>query len=229
MSTSMLYHAFGASGIKYITTDYSDGQITIKAEMTTQCLQCPKCSNCQFKFRGKRLRRLHAPPIGKKKTFLDVILHRVECGKCSHLYWPVLPFMKGTKRMTRSFIRLAGELLAFGTIQDVAEFLGVGWDTIKRIHKNDLQAKYRTIPLEDVEYVSIDEFSIKKGHKYMTVVTDLQSGAIIHAVEGRKKEDIAPFFKKLKKKSKAESHLHGHEPVIHTRCEGILTRDRYCI
>lgn len=125
----MLYHAFGASGVKYLATDYSEGQITIKAEMTTQCLQCPKCSNCHFKFRGKRIRRFHTPPIGSKKTFLELILHRVECEKCAHLYWPVLPFMKETKRMTRSFIRLAGELLAFGTIQDVAEFLGVGWDT----------------------------------------------------------------------------------------------------
>jgi len=225
----MLYHAFGVSGVKYITTDYSEGQITIKAEMTTQCLQCPKCSNCHFKFRGRRLRRFHAPPVGKKKTFLDVIFHRVECEKCTHLYWPVLPFMKETKRMTRSFIRLAGELLAFGTIQDVAEFLGVGWDTIKRIHKEALQTKYSTIPLDDVEYISIDEFSIKKGHNYMTIVTDLQSGAIIHAVEGRKKEDIAPFFKKLKKKSKSESHLYGYESVIHTGCKGIPTRSRHRI
>ena len=202
MSTSMLYHAFGTSGVKYLATDYSEGQITIKAEMTTQCLQCPKCSNCHFKFRGKRLRRFHAPPVGSKKTFLELILHRVECEKCAHLYWPVLPFMKETKRMTRSFIRLAGELLAFGTIKDVAAFLGVGWDTIKRIHKSDLQAKYKKIPLEHVKYVSIDEFSIKKGHKYMTVVADLESGAIIHAVEGRKKEQVAPFFKTLKKKLK---------------------------
>jgi transposase len=200
MSTSMLYHAFGVSGVEYTATDYSKGQIVIRAEMTTQCLQCPKCAGLHFTFRGKRIRRFHMPSVGSKKAFLDVNLHRVECQKCKHLYWPVLPFMKETKRMTRSFIRLAGELLAFGTIQDVAAFLGIGWDTVKRIHKDYLQTKYQKIPLEDVEYISIDEFSIKKGHRYMTVVTDLRSGAIIHAVEGRKKEDIAPFFKELKKK-----------------------------
>lgn len=108
--------------------------------------------------------------------------------------------MPGTKRMTRSFIRMAGELLAFGTIKDVANFLGVGWDTIKRIHKEHLRNTYRKIPIEDVEYLSIDEFSIKKGHQYMTIVTDVQSGAILHAVEGRKKESVRRFFEKLKKK-----------------------------
>jgi transposase len=34
--------------------------------------------------------------------------------------------------------------------------------------------------------VAIDEFSIRKGHKYMTVVSDLRAGRIIHAVEGRR-------------------------------------------
>jgi transposase len=195
----MLYHAFGVSGVKYLATDYSGAQVIFHAEMTNQCLQYPKCSGLHFKFRGKRVRRLHMIPIGRKPCFLNLILHRVECKACSYLYWPVLPFMPESKRMTRAFIRMARELLAFGTIKDVANFLGVGWDTIKRIHKEHLQRKYRKIPLEDIEYISIDEFSIKKGHNYMTVVTDVASGAIIHAVEGRKKEDIRPFFLELKK------------------------------
>lgn len=200
MSSSMLYHAFGISGVKYLATDYSGSQVTFHAEMTTQSLQCPTCAGLRFKFRGKRIRRFRMIPLGKKPCFLSLILHRVECVDCGYLYWPTLPFMPRTKRMTRSFIRMAGELLAFGTIKDVAIFLGVGWDTIKRIHKENLRNKYRKIPLEKIEHVSIDEFSIKKGHNYMTVVTDIASGAIIHAVEGRKKEDIKPFFLELKKK-----------------------------
>lgn len=200
MSTSLLFHAFGVSGVNYLSTEYNNSQVTFHAEMTTQCLQCPKCSNLDFKFRGKRVRRFHMIPFGTKKCFLNLILHRVECKKCNFLYWPILPFMPKTRRMTKSFIRLAGDLLSFGTIKDVADFLGVGWDTVKRIHKDYLKNKYRRISLKDVEYISIDEFSIKKGHNYMTVVTDIQSGAIIHAVEGRKVEDIKPFFEQLKKK-----------------------------
>ena len=200
MSTSMLYHAFGVSGVKYLATDYSNSKVTFHAEMTHQCLQCPKCSGSRFKFRGNYVRNFRMVPFGKKPCFLSLILHRVECRDCGHLYRPILPFMPKSKRMTRAFVRLAGELLTFGTIKDVANFLGVGWDTIKRIHKEHLRAKYKTIPLEKVKYISIDEFSVKKGHNYMTVVTDMTSGAIIHAVEGRKKEDVKNFFLKLKKK-----------------------------
>jgi len=37
----------------------------------------------------------------------------------------------------------------------------------------------------------------------MTVVTDLRSGRILHAVEGKSKEDITPFLRRLAKRGKA--------------------------
>ena len=54
--------------------------------------------------------------------------------------------------------------------------------------------------MSEVRYVSIDEFAIAKGHKYMTIVLDISTGRIIHAVEGRKSKDIGPFLEELKKK-----------------------------
>ena len=61
---------------------------------------------------------------------------------------------------------------------------------------------YRKIPLREVRYIGIDEFSLKKGHEYMTIFTDLETGRILHAVEGRSKDDIRPFIEKLSKKAK---------------------------
>jgi len=200
MSTSLLRQAFGITGACYHSTEYSQGKVIFHAEMTDKKFQCPKCSNTHFIFRGIRTRLIHIPPIGTKKSFLNLITHRVQCKKCKYKYWPQLPFLKGRGRMTKSFVRYLKSLLQFATIKDVANFAGVGWDTVKRIHKEFLQQRYQNIPLEDVKYISIDEFSIRKRHKYMTVVTDIKTGQIIHAVEGRKKEDVECFFKKLKKK-----------------------------
>ena len=111
--------------------------------------------------------------------------------------------------MSRSFIIYALDLLKFGTIKDVADHLGVGWDAIKEIHTQELERKYEDIPISGVEYLAIDEFSIKKRHKYMTVISDMKTGRIIHAIEGRKQEDIEPFLQKLKKSPEAACHLHG--------------------
>ena len=102
----------------------------------------------------------------------------------------------------RSFALTVLDMLRFSTTRSVAEYLGVGWDMVKNIHKERLQFLYRKIPLHEVGTIGIDEFSFKEGHHYMTVVTDLKTGRVLHAVEGRGKEDIRPFLEILARKAK---------------------------
>jgi transposase len=109
--------------------------------------------------------------------------------------------MTGTHRFVRSFALTVLDMLRFATIRSVAEFLGVGWDLVKNIHKERLQFLYRKIPLHKVKVIGIDEFSFKAGHQYMTVVTELQTGRVLHAVEGKGKADIRPFLETLAKRA----------------------------
>ena len=81
----------------------------------------------------------------------------------------------------------------------MSNHLHISWDIIKSIHKKYLKDRYEKIDMSEVEYVSIDEFSIAKRHKYMTIIVDIQTGRIIYAIEGRKKDDIEPILKELKK------------------------------
>ena len=197
MSTSLLYHAYGISGVQYQSTKFEAGAITIHAIMVDPS-QC-KCGCTRTIFKGQKKRQFKMVPFGGKPCFLNVLLHRVACPQCGHKWWPRLPFMKGKFRMVRSMIAHVLDLLHFSTLLDVSRFLKISWNVVKRIHKEKLTALYKTIPLEDLEYITVDEFSIRKGHEYMTVFTDLRSGRIIHAVEGRTIEAVAPFFKKLAK------------------------------
>jgi len=141
-------------------------------------------------------------PIGRKRCILELVVHRLKCRMCSALWWPTLPFMDGTHRFVRSFALTVLDMLRFGTIRSVAQYLGVGWDLVKNIHKQKLQFLYRKIPLNEVRTIGIDEFSFKEGHRYMTVVTDLRTGRVLHAVEGKGKEDIRPFLTTLAKRAR---------------------------
>ena len=49
--------------------------------------------------------------------------------------------------------------------------------------------------------MAIDEFSLRKGHTYMSVFLDLETGQILHAVEGKSGQDIESFLKVLAKKA----------------------------
>ena len=62
------------------------------------------------------------------------------------------------------------------TVLGTATALEVGWDLIKSIHKENLQRRYKAPALRDLQYLGIDEFSIRKGHTYMSIFVDLQTG-----------------------------------------------------
>jgi len=201
MSTSVLYHAFQIEGVKYNSTSFEGRDIVFRAEIIDLYLRCPHCKSSDIIFKDHRERRFHLPPMGRKQCFLNLLVHRTQCKTCGQLHWSHLPFMKGKSSLSRSFIRTALDLLSFGTIKSVAEFLKVGWDCIKDLHKNKLKLLYNRIDLKDIEYLSIDEFAIAKGHEYMTVFTDIKSGRVVHAVEGKDSAAILPFLKKLFRKA----------------------------
>lgn len=202
MSTSILYHAFGLKSVHYEATHFSGDSITINAQMTDQHVKCPECGGRRATFKGQKRRLFRMSPIGRKHCFLNLLLYRLKCQHCKHIYWPTLPFMDGKHRYVRSFALTVLDLLKFGTIRAVAEYLGVGWDLVKDIHKERLSCLYRVTPLHKVKYIGIDEFSIRKGHEYMTVFIDIETGRILHAVEGKGKDDIRPFLEKLFRKAK---------------------------
>ncbi len=89
-------------------------------------------------------------------------------------------------------------LLKSMTVQDVSQNLGIQWNTVKQIEKQRLQVKYRNIDLSFVTNIAIDEFSIKKGHVYQTVVMDLKNRRIIFIGQGRAQECLDGFWKKVK-------------------------------
>lgn len=202
MSQSLLYHAFQLKGVTYRSTTYLGNAIIFNMETTNQYIPCPDCDNKYNSFKGQKTRYLRMPPIGRKQALLAVTMHRLQCKSCEHIWWPQLSFVKGTKRYTRAFAHTVLDLLSFGTIKAVANYLHVSWNLVKNIHKNKLATVYRRISLANVRYLGMDEFSIRKNHSYMTIFVDLQTGRILHAVEGRSKQNISPFLRKVKKRAK---------------------------
>jgi len=92
---------------------------------------------------------------------------------------------------------LALELSQMSTIEDAAGFLGVSWDTVKDIQKADLKKRYKRIKLGKLKWIGIDEISIGHGHRYLTVVLDLKSGAVVYVGNGKGREALDAFWRRL--------------------------------
>lgn len=93
------------------------------------------------------------------------------------------------------------------TLQDVSNHLGVSWDTVKEIHSSYLKRHYSPPSLDGVENIGIDEFAVKKGHVYKTIIVDLDSGRIIYVGDGKGSEAQKKFWRKVKRKNIKIKHV----------------------
>jgi len=220
MSTSLLYHTFGLKGVKYIRTRYENGHTVFYAEVTSGLERCPEChSRWTVRRKGSKQRALRMVPIGTRPTWLRLKIWRIRCEKCGALRWPTLPFVKGRARHTTRFAQFALDLLHWMPISGVAELLGVSWDLVKDLHKDYLEKKYKAPPLRDLRYLAVDEFSLRKGHSYMSIFVDLESGRILHAVEGKSAEVIEPFLRIVARRARVLQAIAmdmntGYIPVV---------------
>lgn len=201
MSASMLYHTNQIENVQVKNEKYFLDKIVFEVLYKPVKPLCPCCQYDKSSLKGIKNRTLRMAPLGNKAAFLSVEIHRLKCLNCGSAWWPSLPFANAKKRVTLSFEAWVVKLMRFCTVKHVAKLLGVSWGTIKNIHKSYLLREYKSPDLKSIQYIGVDEFSIKKGHEYMTIFINLESGEIIHAVEGKSIESVTPFLLKLKNKA----------------------------
>src|SRR5512147_2473566 len=206
MSTSLLYHAFGIRGYQYTRTDYQDGQVIFTIHQEPETCRCSACRSPQVQSRGRVERRFRALPIGRRATFVVLPIPRVECQACGVVRQVKIPFADPRRSYTNSFERYALERGRRMSIRDVALHLGVSWDVIKEIQKRDLSRRFAKPKRKHLRHIAIDEIAIAKGHRYLTVVMDLESGAVVFVGDGKGAEALKPFWKRLRgSKAKIEA------------------------
>jgi transposase len=148
------------------------------------------------KVHGYRSRMVRDLPLLGRPVWLEVERRRLKCRRCG-VFTERLTWLEDRARTTRRLQVFVADLCRKMTIKDVAQALDLDWDLVKEIDKRSLGAQVSGIPLEEVKLLAIDEFALHKGHRYATVVIDVEQGHVLWVGPGRKREDIRPFFTML--------------------------------
>ena len=199
MSTTLLYRRFGVVGYHYVSQLFEPGLTTFRIEQPRERLRCSHCRSDQVWTQGGVERNFRALPIGKQPTFINFTVPRVRCFDCGMTRQVKIAFADPKKHYTHAFARYALELSRLMTIQDVADHLVIGWDTIKEIQAKYLQRKFGKPDLRKLKQIAIDEINVGKGQRYLTIVLDLLSGAVVFVGDGKGGDALKPFWKRLRR------------------------------
>ena len=159
---------------------------------------CPHCAAAAVKFGTAEL-SLEDGPVGNYEVRCTLKQQRYRCLNCKRTFTHEPEFKHPCHRITlRLYAAIKKALRLRIALRDIQRLYRVSYNIIKEIDKAILQNEFKEPDLKGVKYLAIDEHSVRKGHNYITVIFDAQSKRLLYVCEGKKKEDIYPFFLKLK-------------------------------
>ena len=199
MCTSLLYHGWGIRGYQYVRTCYVGGRVLFRVKPDPFSVICPVCGSHDVVHHGCIHRLWREVPIGPKPVMIQMGIPRVECRKCASIRQVAVGFADERRSYTRAFARYALGLSRYMTIRDIAQHLNVGWDLIQEIQKRYLQKHFSRPKPSTLSQFAIDEISVGKGQKYLTVVLDLTTGAVVFVGDGKGAEALQPFWRRLRR------------------------------
>jgi transposase len=108
-----------------------------------------------------------------------------------------LAWAEPSSRFTSLFERLAIDWLKAASQTAVAQRLTLSWDEIHGIMERAVERGLRRRQAEPVPMLGIDEKAFRKGHKYFTLVNDLERSRVLYVAEDRKQSSLDGFWETL--------------------------------
>jgi transposase len=170
--------------------------------------RCGRCGQVAPLYdRGEGRRRWRAIDLGAVMCLLESDAPRVDCPTHGPTVAQV-PWARHGAGHTRDFDDLAAWLVTHTPKSAVSELLRIAWRTVGSIIDRVVaDGRAAHDPFDGLRRIGIDEVSYKKGHRYLMIVVDHDTGRLVWAGIGRDKKTLEGFFDLLGKKRCAKIRL----------------------
>lgn len=156
------------------------------------------CGGCGRAHRGwydRRTRRTRDLSCGDARIYLEFEVRRVQCKICNKVKRERLEFLADNPFYTKRFAHYVGRRCRSSSLKDIAQELNLDWDTVKALEKQYMAAQLAKAGTPGPKAIGIDEISIRKGHTYRIVVSDLiRARPIWFGGEDRSEASMGQFY-----------------------------------
>ena len=140
--------------------------------------------------------------------YLEVEFRRVDCRGCGGVKGESLSWTGKNSFYTKRFAFYVGKRCQNATIHEVASELNLDWRTAKSMEMDYMREKLVKAGNPTPRVVGIDEISVRKGHNYRIVVSDLErKRPIWFGGEDRTEESMDLFWRELGPKKAGKVRL----------------------
>jgi transposase len=159
-----------------------------------------KCPNCEqdCKVHDSTYRVWRHLDIINYRCYLNIKIPRIRCDKHKVLVIDKIPWGRTTIHFTHLFEQEVMKLCAEMSMSAVAKYLGEIDTTMWSIFNYQIEkAKATQLDLSKLKKICVDETATRRGHNYVTIFSDGESGDVAFVTDGRKQETFGMLYEQL--------------------------------
>ena len=180
-----------------VSLSLEENRVEITVTHVGGSVACPECgTGCTIADHAPERTWRHLDTM-QFETRLRARVPRTDCKACG-VKTTSVPWAGKHSRFTLMFEAFAIHVIeACGTVKSAAGLLGLDWDSVHRIMERAVERGLERRELESLRYVGIDEKSFRRGHSYISLLSDLTGSRVLEVVEDRTEEAAEGLWKDL--------------------------------
>ncbi len=173
-------------------------RLVVNVKLRRSKLHCPKCdfvTKARYDIRPASSTWRHLD-LGKWRLDLQADLRRLSCPTHGVITEGV-PFARANSHFTRDFENLVGWLATTMDKTALCRLVRIDWDSVGRISERVMLTELAPLSLDGLCWIGVDEVYWRKGHSYITLVSDHASRKFVWGKGGKDAATLDCFFDEL--------------------------------
>ena len=176
------------------------GEVLVRVEREAGApLSCPTCG-CQAPGYDSRRRRWQHQDTCQYKTILETDVHRARCLKHG-VVTTAVPWAEPGSGFTALFEALVIDWLKESSTAAVARLMGLVRNAIDGNMRRAVKRGLKRRGEDSARHLRVDETFLRKRHDYVNIVSDQETGTVLHVGEDRTKVDHKRWYESLPRAS----------------------------
>lgn len=186
----------GIKGLAVQGVSFHGNEMTVELRRRGKIIVCPCGTRTRARY-DQSPRRWRHLDFSWWKVFLKSDIYRVDCRGCGQVRTEEVSWARHGARFTREFEDEVGWLVQRVDKTTVSKFLRCSWEAVDKIARRLVDEHLDGSRFDGLRRIGVDEISYKRGHKYLTVVADHDTGRVVWVSKDRTKASFEGFFQAL--------------------------------
>lgn len=177
--------------------EFEDDDLVLYVRARARRMQCPHCGTSRSGDRSGTLRRWRHLGVWGRPVWVAAFIRRFRCGECQATVTEAVPWARHNSHFTRPFEDAVGLMAQRTDRTAVSQLFGISWVTVGSIAGRLVDELIDPDRFASLRRIGVDEISFRKRHRYLTIVTDHDTGNVVWVAEGKSSDVLKSFFESL--------------------------------